>query len=653
MLNFIEQKRSLRRAALSIVGLLTAFLFYCSISVGGVAADQVIFQALNQNQTNQLDEKTFNHLTKLGETLNVQPILSVPPADALTRYINNPLIPMGGDGSIDVEKTGPRVVLKENATSYKMWYEAVPSPNASTVGYATSTDGRVWTKQGSVLSPSATWEGGSNGEISPNTVLFENGVYKMWYHSFGPDGRRRIGYATSANGINWVKNPNPVLNVGAAGSYDDFMVVEPRVFRLDNGSYRMYYGAMRQTEQGIGVYRLMTATSNNGITWTKQNQVIFGPVDSGFGIVKDGQLWHMWYGLSSNGLAYASSTNGLVWTDGPNNPVLELNPDQAAPDSEAVGDSISAYKDGNEFRVMYTGGRYNSFGRNESICLATINEVASPAPRTTSFDFDGDGRADVSIFRRSNSMWYLLGSQEGFSAGQFGLSTDKLAPADYDGDGKTDMAVYRGGTWYLQRSSLGFTTIDFGTSDDIPVPADYDGDGKAELAVYRPSNGFWYSLNLTNLEIKAVQFGIAGDQPVVADYDGDGKADYAVYRPSTGTWLLFSSNQGFTTRQFGTNTDRPVPADYDGDGKADPAVFRPATGVWYLLLSNQGFSAVQFGTATDVPTPADYDGDGITDVAVFRPSTGVWYLRESTQGLTALQFGIDSDNPIPATFLPN
>jgi YVTN family beta-propeller protein len=64
-------------------------------------------------------------------------------------------------------------------------------------------------------------------------------------------------------------------------------------------------------------------------------------------------------------------------------------------------------------------------------------------PRRTLFDFDGDGRADVSVFRPSDGMWYLLNSSTGFTASQFGVSTDKLAPADFDGDGKTDIAVYR------------------------------------------------------------------------------------------------------------------------------------------------------------------------------------------------------------------
>jgi uncharacterized delta-60 repeat protein len=269
-------------------------------------------------------------------------------------------------------------------------------------------------------------------------------------------------------------------------------------------------------------------------------------------------------------------------------------------------------------------------------------------PKSALFDFDGDGRADISVFRPADGVWYLNRSSQGFTAVQFGISTDKIAPADYDGDGKTDFAVFRDNTWYLQRSSAGFTAVQFGAAGDIPQPADYDGDGKAELAVFRPSDGGWYVLNLVNGQFNAVQFGANGDKPVVADYDGDGKADYAVFRPADGTWYLLRSQAGFTGVQFGIATDKPVVGDYDGDGKSDPAVYRD--GVWYQLRSSQGFAAVQFGIATDLPAPADFDGDGKTDIAVFRD--GNWYLQQTTQGFSGFQFGAVGDKPVPNAFVP-
>ncbi|MEJ7701192.1 MAG: VCBS repeat-containing protein [Pyrinomonadaceae bacterium] len=177
----------------------------------------------------------------------------------------------------------------------------------------------------------------------------------------------------------------------------------------------------------------------------------------------------------------------------------------------------------------------------------------SVAARRTPFDFDGDGKADISVFRPSDRTWYLNQSTNGLSATQFGLSTDKITPADYDGDGKTDIAVFREGVWYLQRSTAGFTGIAFGDGNDIPQPADFDGDGKADLALWRPSNGTWFVLNLVNNQSNAFQFGASEDKPVVADYDGDGKADYAVFRPSNGTWY-YSAKHAPDLRQCSSAT---------------------------------------------------------------------------------------------------
>ena len=276
--------------------------------------------------------------------------------------------------------------------------------------------------------------------------------------------------------------------------------------------------------------------------------------------------------------------------------------------------------------------------------------------RRALFDFDGDGKSDISIFRPSNGQWWFQQSSDNsVRATSFGVSTDKPVPADYDGDGKTDITVFRPSTgeWFILRSSdSSFYSIPFGISTDKPVPGDFDGDGKADIAVFRPATGVWF-INKSSGGIQIAQWGAAGDIPVTADYDGDGKADYAVYRPSSGTWWLNRSTAGIISTSFGISTDKPVPADYTGDGKADIAVWRPSDGTWYVLRSEDaGFFAVPFGANGDIPVAADYDGDGRADFGVFRPAGGNWFVQRSTQGILIQNFGMNGDIPIPSAFVP-
>ena len=69
-------------------------------------------------------------------------------------------------------------------------------------------------------------------------------------------------------------------------------------------------------------------------------------------------------------------------------------------------------------------------------------------------------------------------------------------PYDFDGDGKADLVVFRPstGTVFTLKSSSGFTagiSTQYGQAGDIPVPNDYDGDGLVDLSVFRPSQGWW------------------------------------------------------------------------------------------------------------------------------------------------------------------
>ena len=341
------------------------------------------------------------------------------------------------------------------------------------------------------------------------------------------------------------------------------------------------------------------------------------------------------------GSAYVFTRSGSVWTER----------QKLAPADPFNGDRFggSVALSGNNLVVGAAEKALSSpNGQGAAYHFTQINR--------TLFDFDGDGLADISIFRPSNGQWwYQQSSDNVVKAFTFGTPTDKPVPADYDGDGKTDIAIYRPSTgeWFVLRSSnLSFFSLAFGISTDKPSPGDFDADGLADITIFRPSEGTWY-INKTSGGIQITQWGAGGDIPENRDYDGDGKCDFAIFRASDGSWWINRSTAGIFVTAFGVGTDKPVPADYTGDGKTDIAVWRPANGSWYVLRSeDSSFFAVPFGATGDVPAAADFDGDSKADFAVFRPDGANWFVQRSTSGILIQHFGSTGDIPTQASYVP-
>ncbi len=329
--------------------------------------------------------------------------------------------------------------------------------------------------------------------------------------------------------------------------------------------------------------------------------------------------------------------------------------------TDSNGDySIAATAEG-DYTITPSRSNYTFAPTSLSFTNLSANQSAnftgSPiTTHSTRFDFDGDSKADISIFRPSvGEWWYLKSSNGGNYAVQFGAGTDKMVPADFTGDGRTDLAFFRPSTaeWFVLRSEDdSFYSFPFGAAGDIPAPGDYDGDGIADPAVFRPTTANWFIIRSSDGQVQISSFGANGDLPLVGDYDNDGKDDLAIYRPSVAEYWILRSTAGIVAYQFGQTGDRALVADFTGDGTDDAGFWRPATGEWFILRSEDGsFFSFPFGATGDIPAPADYDGDGKADPTVFRPNVATWFSAQSTNGTVITGFGATNDRPVPGAYV--
>lgn len=323
-------------------------------------------------------------------------------------------------------------------------------------------------------------------------------------------------------------------------------------------------------------------------------------------------------------------------------------------------------------------------------CLLLTVSV-SAVDNSFKLDFDGDGRADLALYREGSrsvenapqlSYWHFLSTRTGQTWSiQWGRSLDVPLPADYDNDGKTDTAIYRwwnfdtGDTneWWLGKSTGGYTVLvyEWEIGSYLKFSRNYIGDGRAEMGYLAQRN-----MNANPDETCSISVFVIGDlddfttrkavsdvcnvvpTPVPGDYNNDGRSEIAVFTNQTFKVWYPPYNPLYTTPDItqSLNVDFPAPGDYDGDGKTDFAGTRAQAGrlFWRIKQSSNGTETeVDFGISTDKPAPGDYDGDGKTDIAVFRPSDASWWIRNSSSGVvSSWTFGHSTDIPLAMPVIP-
>ena len=165
----------------------------------------------------------------------------------------------------------PVVILKDG--SYHMWYTGQDEGH-SWIGYAVSNDGKNWKRKSNnpVLSPNVSWE--KVAVMCPHVIWdTKEKLFKMWYSAgdqYEPDA---IGFATSDDGLNWIKDKrNPIFSNNTMNEWEQSKVTACEVIKRSNDYLMFYIGFKNIDYAQIGMAR-----SRDGITnWErfKENPII-------------------------------------------------------------------------------------------------------------------------------------------------------------------------------------------------------------------------------------------------------------------------------------------------------------------------------------------------------------------------------------------
>jgi formylglycine-generating enzyme required for sulfatase activity len=240
----------------------------------------------------------------------------------LVRYQNNPVIKVGEKGAWDDQTLGCLTVLDDGDRFY-YYSDGTQFGKPKKIGMATSKDGIHWTKY-------------ENNPLFPGSMPYAIKVgdtFRMYHPGKDEKGKHGLLMKTSQDGFHWSKQ-----RLVMAGG-----VLDPCVIQVGENRFHLYYCAGgKKTINGKDVWEFKNyvATSADGINWKKiqkpvlplgsknawDNQSHAGPC-----VLKLEDVFHMWYlgsgsykgGKNAWRIGHATSPDGITWTKSGKEPVLD------------------------------------------------------------------------------------------------------------------------------------------------------------------------------------------------------------------------------------------------------------------------------------------------------------------------------------------
>lgn len=221
---------------------------------------------------------------------------------------------------------------------------------------------------------------------SPSVILL-NDTLRMFYAAGGTDLKGRINHAYSTDGTSWTKHAeNPVLDIGAPGSWDDYFLDTPEIIE-DSLGFKLYYFGDTDNDPIGSAFGV--ATSTDLLNWTRMeaNPILSAGapgewdglyIESPTVTYADGSYYMLYSGIDTMWqvrIGLATSPDGIHWTKYNGNPVLDVGINTSWEGFSVATPSLLKTETG--FEAWYCGASYYDFMDNNQIDTIKIGYATS------------------------------------------------------------------------------------------------------------------------------------------------------------------------------------------------------------------------------------------------------------------------------------
>lgn len=290
-----------------------------------------------------------------------------------------PVLEHSKPGIFPMQYIDPGAMVEQDGKLYMFFNGINGWPAPVGIGLATSTDGKTWTREGidAVFKTEGLPYVGFTSFAS-SALVEDDGTWVLYFYALDETNFEKgsIGRATAKSPLGpWTADAEPVLKPGDAGAWDSYQVTQPSVVKTADG-YVMYFAG---GDKKNGARRIGMATSTDGIHWEKYrdpkttdamyaaSSPVFDLNTAGTwddtrifdaNVVKNADGWTMTYladkiQFANVGLGVATSDDGIHWTRQYNS--LVLAPTDIK-DGKATFLSNMIYHDGS-YLVYFDVGR--------------------------------------------------------------------------------------------------------------------------------------------------------------------------------------------------------------------------------------------------------------------------------------------------------